>query len=93
MIESGVYDLNVIKDFIYSLTAMSFSQLASTIPELGKAGSANYDAVREGTIQLFGESFRLVYLITIPFGVAACVVAALMGDISRFMDEHIAVVL
>lgn len=93
LIESGVYNEAIITNFVTDLTAVPFSQLASTIPELGKAGSANYEAVRQGAISLFSQSFRLVYFITIPFGVAACIAAATMGDVSGYMDEHVAVVL
>jgi hypothetical protein len=91
LIISGVYNETVIANFITSLTAVPYLELAGTIP--GLVGSENYDAVKEGAISLFSESFRLVYFITIPFGVAACIAAAAMGDISKYMDKHVAVVL
>jgi hypothetical protein len=35
----------------------------------------------------------MIYFITIAFGVPACFAAALLGDVSKYMDDHVAVVL
>ena len=93
LIEAGIYNETIITNFVADLTAVPFSQLAGSISELGASGSPNWEAVRQGAVQLFGESFRLVYLITIPFGVAACFAAASMGNVEGYMDQHVAVVL
>ena len=91
MVKAGIYNATTIENMITGLTAVPFYEYAPLIPELRIA--ANYDLVLEATIQCFSRSFTLIYYITIAFGVPACIVAALMGDISAFLDNHVAVVL
>lgn len=92
MLGAGVYNATLIRSTIEALTAVPYSKLAPTIPQL-VANSTQYEIVKESTIQCFSGSLNLVYYITIPFGVTACIVAALMGDVSKYMDEHVAVIL
>lgn len=73
---------------------MPFKELYLTIPGLvGSVNAANYEMTAKAVVECFSEAIKLVWYITIPFGVCACVVAAFMGDVSQFMDEHVAVVL
>jgi hypothetical protein len=91
MFQAGVYNATTIKNLVTSLTAVPFDEYALLIPELQI--TANYDLVQEATIQCFSRSFTFIYYITIAFGVPACIAAAFMGDISAFLDNHVAVVL
>ncbi|CZR65192.1 related to trichothecene efflux pump [Phialocephala subalpina] len=94
LIISGVYDIDTITNFITGLTAVPYKDLASTIPGLvGTANAANYELTAKAVLECFSEAIKWVWYITIPFGVCACVVAAFMGDVSQYMDEHVAVVL
>lgn len=91
MIDAGVYNATVITDLVTSLTAVPFSEYAPLVPQLSNA--THYAAVQEAAMQCYTQSFRTVWFITIAFGVPACFAAAGMGDISSFMDNHVAVVL
>ena len=91
MLEAGIYNATEITNLVTSLTGVPYYQLAPLIPELHNP--ANYEAVKEATIQCFSQAFVLVWYITIAFGVAACIAAAFMGDVSKYMDNHVAVVL
>lgn len=91
MVEAGVFSPTVIIDLVANLTAVPFYEYAPNIPQL--SNSANYELVKEATVQCFSRSLALVFYITIAFGVPACVAAACMGDVSKFMDNHVAVVL
>jgi hypothetical protein len=55
------------------------------------ADPAAYQAVGEAALQTFSTAFKLVYYITIAFGAPACVAAAFMGDVGKYMDENVAV--
>lgn len=92
MIEAGIYNVTLIETFVTSLTAEPYFQLAAQIPQLAKSPSF-YKLVGEGVIQCFSHAFTLVYYITIAFGVVACIAAACMGDVSKYMDNHVAVVI
>lgn len=92
MVTSGIFNATVIEGFILGLTSSPFNVLAPQIPQLAR--NATYMAtVKEATTQCFSGSLNLVYYITIPFGVTACIVAAFMGDVSQYMDSHVAIVL
>lgn len=91
LVKAGVYNVHIITDFITGLTAVSFRELAPTIPQLSDPES--YQRVMEACIQLFSKSFTYIYYVTIAFGVIACVASACLGDISQYMDDHVAVVL
>ncbi|KUJ11610.1 MFS general substrate transporter [Mollisia scopiformis] len=89
---AGVYDITTITDFITSLTAVPFKQLYTEIPGF-VTSQANYELGAKAVVTCFSEAIKLIWYITIPFGVSACIVAMCMGDVSRFMDQHVAVVL
>ncbi|KAL1956550.1 hypothetical protein VTO42DRAFT_7021 [Malbranchea cinnamomea] len=85
------YDLEAIVEMMTALTSVPFKEYALTIPEL--RDPAAYEAVREATVLAFSAALRLIYFITIAFGVPACIAAVFMGDVSKYMDHHVAVVL
>lgn len=92
MVVSGVYDPVLIKQFVTNLSATPYKILAPQIPQLVN-NVTNFELVRESTIKCFDGSLNFVYFITIAFGVAACIAAACMGDVSQYIDSHVAVVL
>ena len=92
LLSAGVFSPDVISSFILSLTAVPYDSLAKEIPQL-VGNRTDFELVREASVQCFEGALKLVYWITVPFGVTACLAAAGMGDVSGFMDEHVAVVL
>jgi hypothetical protein len=89
---AGADSVAEIKGFVVGLTSTNYAELAKTIPGLVKSESL-FEMGMKAEIELFGGALNWVYYITIPFGVTACIAAAFMGDVSRFMDDHVAVVL
>jgi len=81
----------LIEAMVTTLTAIPFREWAMTVPPFPHADSAAI--LQEGAVQAFAHSFKLVYYITIAFGVPACIAAAFMGDVSKYLDKHVAVVL
>jgi hypothetical protein len=91
MIEAGVFNVTLITDITTGLTAMPLEAYVPLVPQLRDPTA--FEAVRMAAIDCFSGSFKLVWYITIAFGVPACIVAAAMGDVSQYMDNHVAVVL
>lgn len=91
VVSAGIYYITVITDMMTALTVVPYSQYAQLIPQLHN--ETNYELVKEATVQCFSQSLKSVYYITIAFGATACIAAALVGDLSKYLDNHIAVVL
>ena len=81
-------DVEAITGMMSTLTAIPFKEFAPTIPQL--ADPKNYQIMHEATVKVFVASFRHVWLVTLEFGISASIAAALLGDLSQFMDEHVA---
>ena len=92
MVYAQIYDPVLIKEIIQGLTSHPFEYYQQTIPNF-RDNPAQSKVVMAACIQVFIRSLKLVWYITIAFGVAACIAAALMGDVSQYMDKHVAVVL
>ena len=48
-------------------------------------------AAKEAVQDSYVEGFRLVYLVSIPFGVSAVIACLFLGDIRKFMVDRVAV--
>jgi 7-cyano-7-deazaguanine synthase in queuosine biosynthesis len=81
-------DVAAITQMMSTLTAIPFKEFAQTIPQL--ADPENYRIMHEATVKVFVASFRHVWFITMAFGIPACVAAAFLGDLSHYLDEHVA---
>jgi len=42
-------------------------------------------------LESYVQGFRLVYLVSIAFGVVAVITALFLGDIRKYMTNHVAV--
>ncbi|RYF40059.1 MAG: hypothetical protein EOO38_22435 [Cytophagaceae bacterium] len=90
-IRAGVTSIPAITAMINSLTAVPFKEYVPlALPQVAR-NPAGYEALRRATAQLFGESFPLLYYIGLGFGIAGCIASVLVGDMSKYMDEHVAV--
>ncbi|KAJ5041229.1 uncharacterized protein L3040_005777 [Drepanopeziza brunnea f. sp. 'multigermtubi'] len=91
-LQIGVFDVAKIEAMVRGLTAMTVEEYAAVLPELS-AGAGNVRLVVAAAQACFGGAFRVVYLVTIAFGVTACVASLGIGDLGRYLDDHVAVVL
>jgi Fungal trichothecene efflux pump (TRI12) len=91
IVGAGVFNVKVITDFVNALIAVPYRDYAVAIPQL--SNPKNYASVLEASIKTYSESFKSVWYITIAFGVAACVASTCLGDVSQYMDNHVAVVM
>lgn len=74
------------------LTGASLIEGLREIP--GIAGSEEaYELVVAAGRLAYAESYKYVYLASIAFGVVSILAACFLGDIERYMDDHVAVVM
>lgn len=71
---------------------------ASLLPEIGqlpgiKGNELLYQAVVKAGQIAYAEAYKWVYYASIAFGGVSIIAAVLLGDISKYMDDHIAVVM
>ncbi|KAF2028584.1 MFS general substrate transporter [Setomelanomma holmii] len=90
-LRAGVPSIKAIEALISSLTAVPFKEyVPAALPQVMR-NPTGYEALRNATVELFGQSFPLLYYIGLGFGVAGCIASVLVGDMSKYMDEHVAV--
>ena len=71
---------------------------ASLLPALmelpGIAGHPDrYAAIVYAGQLAYAEAYKYVYFVSIAFGSISIVAACFLGDISKYMDDHVAVVM
>ena len=85
----GIEDPHLIEKAILA-TSTSLIEQIRLIP--GLESEAAYQAVvRAGQIA-FAESYKYVYFVSIAFGVLSIISAMFLGDIQKYMTDHVAVV-
>lgn len=90
-LKAEIYNATEIRDLAMSLTAIPFSQYAPLLPQIDTP--EKYEMLKEATVACFGESFKIIYFVALAFGGVACIASLFMGDVSQYMDEHVAVIL
>lgn len=73
------------------LTGASFITELQTIP--GLDNPIAFEVVKEAGKIAFAEAYKWVYYTSIAFGVSSIIAACFLGDITKYMDDHIAVVI
>ena len=91
-LQAGIFNSTLIEEVMNGLTAVPFAYYEATIPQLASNPKAAA-TLQTAIVRVFIEAFQHVWYITIAFGVAACIAAACMGSVHRYMDKHVAVVL
>lgn len=91
VVELGVFNIHTIENFVRGLTAQPIREWVPLIPAL--ADPANVELVRQAAVACFMKSLDSVYLITIAFGVTACIASLCIGSVAEYLDNHVAVVL
>lgn len=87
----GIYNVTTITH-IAELIGQSLIEEIKDLP--GVAGNLTKWAilVRAGE-QSYAEAYPYVYYCSIAFGVVSVVAACALGDIEKYMDDHVAVVM
>jgi len=91
-----IYKLNItepayIKEAI-ELTGASLLENLKEIPGITDVPGA-YEMVVVAGQMAYAEAYKYVYYVSIAFGAISIVAACFLGDISKYMDDHIAVVM
>ena len=90
-LELGITNVTYITDAI-QLTGASLLPLLKDIPGIAGNQTAYEIVVRAGQVA-YAESYRYVYLTSIAFGGISIVAACFLGNIDKYMDDHVAVVM
>lgn len=87
----NITDVEAITEVI-ELTAAALLDDVKLIP--GIAGNETAYQMVVGAGQLaFAESYKWVYYVSIAFGVISIMASCFLGDIKKYMTDHVAVVM
>lgn len=87
----GITDPTVIGEVI-ELTGASLLDEIKGIPGIAGNETAYEMVVLAGQIA-YSESYKYVYYVSIAFGVVSIVAACFLGNITKYMTDHVAVVM
>ena len=91
VVELGVFNIQIIEDFVRGLTAQPIREWVPLITAL--ADPANVEFIRQASVACFMKSLNSIYLITIAFRVTACIASLCIRNVADYLDNHVAVVL
>ena len=87
----NITDTNTIAEVI-GLTGASLIDDIAEIPGIKGVPGAWQGVVYAGQLA-YAASYKYVYLVSIAFGAVSIVAACFLGDIKKYMDDHVAVVM
>lgn len=87
--ELGITNLTYITDAI-KLTSVSLTQDLLEIPGIAGNNTAYEMVVAAGQLA-YAESYKYVYLASIAFGALSIGASLFLNDITKYMDDHVAV--
>ncbi len=90
MFELGITNVTYITEAI-TLTGASLLEPIRMIP--GLENETAYQMVVAAGQLAYAESYKYVYLASIAAGGVSIIAACFLGDINKYMDEHVAVVI
>jgi len=90
MYKYGIQDPVLIGEVI-ELTGASLIEEIAHIPQIAAIPGAYESIVVAGQLA-YAAAYKWVYYISIAFGGVSIIAAAFLGDISKYMDDHVAVV-
>lgn len=89
--ELGITDTKLIAEVI-GLTGASLLDEIKLIPGIAGNETAYQMVVTAGQLA-YAESYKWVYYVSIAFGGVSIVAACFLGDITKYMTNHVAVVM
>ena len=87
----NITDITIITEAI-ELTGASLIDEIALLPGIKGVPGAWEMVVYAGQLA-YAASYKYVYLVSIAFGAVSIVAACFLGDIQKYMDDHIAVVM
>ena len=87
--DAGVYSYPDIVQISLDVGHSYFFKSVYTYPEINT--QAKYDAINYAGRLCFSIAFKEVWYASIGFGAISTIAALFLGDISKYMDDHIAV--
>ena len=90
-LELGITNPEAIQTAI-TLTGASLLEEIKLIPGIAGNDTAWEIVVAAGQIA-YAESYRWVYLVSLAFGGVSVIAACFLGNINKYMDDHVAVVM
>ena len=90
-VELGITNVTYIEDAV-QLTSAALLDGLNLIPGIAGNETAYEIVVGAGQIA-FAESYKYVYFVSIAFGCTSIIASCFLGDINKFMDDHVAVVM
>lgn len=91
MTKLNITSVEVITEVI-ELTGASLLDEIKLIPGIAGNETAYEMVVLAGQIA-YAESYKYVYYVSIAFGAVSILAACFLGDITKYMDDHVAVVM
>jgi hypothetical protein len=91
MVEIGATETSDIVAAI-GITGVSLLEELRTIPIIGNNDTAYNIVVYAGQVA-YAESYKYVYYVSLAFGALSLVCAFFLGDIEKYMNNHVAVVM
>ena len=89
--ELGITSPELIKSAI-EITAVSLIDELRTLPGIAGNETAYQIVVAAGQMA-YAAAYKYVYYASIAFGSVSIVAALFLGDISKYMDDHVAVMM
>ena len=89
--ELNITSVPVITEAI-TLTGASLLAPIAELPGI-KGVPGAYELVVFAGQLAYAEAYKYVYYVSIAFGTISIIAAVFLGDISKYMDDHIAVVM
>lgn len=90
-LDLNITDVAVITEAI-KITGSSLLPALQELPGIKDVPGAYEGVVLAGQLA-YAEAYKYVYYVSIAFGSISIIAACFLGDISKYMDDHVAVVM
>lgn len=77
---------------VIGLTSISLLDEIAEVPGI-KGNEALYKIVIQAGQIAYAEAYKWVYYVSIAFGAVSVLASLFLGDIGKYMDDHVAVVM
>lgn len=91
LVMAGITSTAVIEEVI-TLTGAALPQEIALVPGIAGNTTLYNEVIYAGQVA-YAESYKYVYLASIAFGIVSTICSLFLGDISSYMDDHVAVVI